>query len=342
MTETAQTLSPLQKLQQRTSFRIYFFIALACFTVSVFFFSLSQGAVNVAFSDILKAVFSFGSEPGSEIIWHVRFPRILLACLVGASLSVSGAILQAVMRNPLASPGIIGVSAGGGLGALIVIIVMPYYFNLLVPAAFAGAVITTFLIYMLAWRQGVHPMHLILAGVAVASLLSAISNSLMIMFPDRIQGTIDFMVGSLTARSWRHVNMILPYSLAGVAVSLTLARRINILMLGDDMAASLGLNVERTRVVLIALSSLLAASAVSVVGLIGFVGLIVPHMMRLIIGSDHRFLLPACIIFSPGLLMACDTLGRLIMRPVEVPAGIMMALLGAPFFLFLLSRKKAL
>ncbi|OGV54397.1 MAG: ferrichrome ABC transporter, partial [Lentisphaerae bacterium GWF2_52_8] len=237
---------------------------------------------------------------------------------------------------PLASPGIIGVSAGGGLAAMLIMIVLPQFYHLLVPGAFLGALGATLAIYILAWERGLRPMRLILAGVAVSSLLGAFINVLLISYPDRVAGVLDFMVGSLTARSWKHVQTVWPYAIAGLAGAVLMSRRLNILMLGDEAATSLGLNVERSRMILIAISSLMAAAAVSVVGLLGFVGLIVPHMMRIFVGPDYRLLIPACALFSTGLLTNCDTLGRMLRDPQELPVGIIMAVLGSPFFLYLL------
>jgi iron complex transport system permease protein len=207
------------------------------------------------------------------------------------------------------------------------------------PVAFGGALLTSLLVYLLAWRQGLRPSRLILAGVAVSSFLGAMITALMIFFPDRVHSVLGFMVGGLSARTWKHLNIILPYALLGFVLVNLMARRLNILMLGDETAGSLGLHVERTRLYFIALAALLAASAVSVAGLLGFVGLIVPHMTRLIIGSDYRFLLPAGALFGAALVMICDTLARVTLDPVEVPVGIIMALLGAPFFLFLLRSR---
>jgi len=298
------------------------------------------GSVKLPLNNIITSIISMGKAENSHIIWNIRLPRIITAILVGASLAISGTILQAVMRNPLASPGIIGVSAGAGFGATIIIIAIPAYFYYMVPAAFIGSLITSMAIYLLAWKRGVQPTHLILSGIAVASFVSSLTSSIMIAFPERIHGTVDFMIGSLNAKTWSHVKICFPYTLTGITLTLLLAKRINILSLGDDIAYSLGINVETTRLLLITISALLAASAVSVAGLLGFVGLLCPHMMRLLIGSDHKFLIPASIIFSSALLTFCDTLGRIIINPVEIPAGIIMAIIGAPFFLYLLRRKK--
>ncbi len=312
------------------------FAGLILFVVASFLLSLRVGSLRLSLAQLLEALVNHGPAVNRQIVMNIRLPRNIAAALVGICLSISGAILQGVMRNPLAAPNLIGVTAGGGLAAMIVMIVLPQLFALLIPAAFLGALSATLAIYLLAWRRGVTPLRLILAGIAVSSLLGACINALLIFFPERVSGVVDFMVGSLTARGWKHVRMLWPYTLAGVAVAFCMAQRLNILSLGDETATGLGLNVERTRFLLIAISSILAAAACSVAGLLGFVGLIVPHIMRTIIGSDHRVLLPACALFSAGLLMTCDTVGRMIMDPIEMPVGIIMAALGAPFFLYLI------
>jgi iron complex transport system permease protein len=312
---------------------------LAAFVIAAFLFSLRTGSLKLSLSETLSAIFD--SEPclNRKIIWLIRLPRNITAALVGASLALAGAILQGIMRNPLASPNIIGVSAGGGLAAVVIMILLPQYFYLLVPAAFIGSLAATLLIFLLAWNRGLHPMRLILSGVAVSSLLGAFISALMLFYPDRLTGVIDFMVGGLNARTWKHVNTLWPYTIGGIAAALLMAKRLNILALGDDAAVGLGLKVEQTRIIFIVISALLAAAAVSVAGLLGFVGLIAPHMMRMIVGSDHRYLFPASILFGAGLLMTCDTLGRIVLDPVQLPVGIIMAMLGAPFFLYLLRTK---
>lgn len=321
----------------RSGYRVLVFIILALFAVTSFLISLRFGSLKLSFTDVVRAIFiADASDINREIICMVRLPRNLTAMMAGICLSLSGAILQGVMRNPLAAPNIIGVSSGGGLAAIFIMIVIPHCYNLLVPAAFVGALAATFTIFLLAWDRGIRPMRLILSGVAVSSLLGAFISALMIFYPDRVPGILDFMVGGFNGCSWRHVNIIWPYAVFGTIAVFFMGPRLNILVLGDETATSLGLRIEQTRIILLVLSSLLAAAAVSVAGLLGFVGLIVPHTMRMIIGSDHRVLFPACVLFSSGLLLLCDTLGRVLLDPRELPVGIIMSILGAPFFLYLL------
>jgi iron complex transport system permease protein len=194
-------------------------------------------------------------------------------------------------------------------------------------------------IYILAWKNGIKPVRIILAGVAVSAFLSAGISGLLIFYSDRVNGALLWMVGGLAARSWPHVAIIAPYAAVGFVLALCSAHYLNILALGDDMAKGLGVHVEVTRVLLTAVAALLAASAVSVVGLLGFVGLVVPHMARLILGSDYRYLVPGAALLGIAIVTLSDTFARTVFAPVELPVGIIMALIGAPFFLFLLRRE---
>lgn len=310
--------------------------------IASFFFSVGNGAVKISPIGIMKSILYEKDTVNYQIIWNVRLPRTIVAALVGICLALSGAILQGVMRNPLAGPNIIGVSSGGGFFALIILILFPKYYYLVPVGAFIGALSATLFIYSLAWKEGVLPTRLVLAGVAVSSLFSAGTNGLMTFFPDRVHGVLGFMVGGLSAITWIDVRMILPCALLGILLILFLPDKLNILMLGDEVSIGLGIDVEKTRFIFIIISSLLAGSAVSVVGLLGFVGLIVPHMARLFIGSDYRYLFPGSIFFGASMVMICDTLSRVIFAPAEIPVGIIMSGLGAPFFLYLLRKKEAI
>lgn len=314
-------------------------ILIVLFIVS-FFFSLGNGAVKITPLGIIRSIIYEKDTVKYQIIWNVRLPRTIVAALVGISLSLSGAILQGIMRNPLAGPNIIGVSAGGGFFALIILILFPKYYYLVPIGAFLGALTATLFIYSLAWKQGILPTRLVLAGVAVSSLFSAGTNGLMTFYPDRVSGVLSFMVGGLSAITWKDVRMIIPYVIIGILFVLFMPNKLNILMLGDEVATGLGVSVERARFIFIILSSLLAGSAVSVVGLLGFVGLIVPHMTRLFIGSDYRYLFSGTIFLGASIVMICDTLSRILFAPAEIPVGIIMSALGAPFFLYLLRNKE--
>lgn len=319
----------------------FILILLVVLCIVSFFVSIGNGAVKISPREIVDAILFEKDTINYQVIWNVRLPRTIVAGLVGICLSLSGAILQGIMRNPLAGPNIIGVSSGGGLMALTILILFPEFYYLVPAGAFIGSLLATLFIYCLAWKDGVLPTRLILAGVAVSSLLNAGINALMTFFPDKVAGVIGFMVGGLSATTWSQVKLLFPYAVVGVFLTMLIPNKLNILMLGDEVATGLGLNVERTRFSFIVLSSLLAGSAVSVVGLLGFVGLIVPHMARLFIGSDYRYLFPACVFFGASVVILCDTLARVLFAPMEIPVGIIMSALGAPFFLYLLRRKES-
>jgi len=306
----------------------------------VLLIGISMGSLKISVVDVIKAIFFETDTLNHNIIYNVRLPRNLAAAFVGINLALAGVTLQGVMNNPLADPGIIGISSGAGLMAFVIMILFPDYTYLVPIGAFIGAVLTTFLIYTLAWKNGVSPIRLILSGVAVSAFLGAGINILMTFYPERVQGGLSFMIGGLSGKTWPDLILIWPYTLLAGVLCLLLSNQINLLQLGDEVATGLGLSVERIRTIFIILSALLAASAVSVAGLLGFVGLIVPHIARLIIGSDYRYLYPATIGLGGAVLVGCDTVARMMFDPIELPVGIIMAVFGAPFFLYLLREKK--
>lgn len=314
-------------------------IVLAAVLAVVMMLSVGYGVMEMSWIDIIRTLFSGGDSIEFQIIYNLRLPRTLLGALVGAALAVVGVILQAVMRNPLASPGIIGVSSGAGLAAVVALMIFPALSGWLIPVAFGGAFITATAVYLLAWKRGVEPVRLLLAGVAVSSLLGAMSTAIMLFNSEKVAGILDFAIGSLSTRSWPQLELVAPYIIAGLAVAVIIAPKLNILGLGDEIAVGLGMNVERMRLCFIALAALLAGAAVSVVGLLGFVGLIAPHIVRMIIGGDSKFLIPGAAIFGAVLVVGSDTAGRVVIAPEELPLGIIMALLGPPFFLWLLRRR---
>lgn len=319
--------------------RIFVLIIFAVLAVGGFMLSVGMGSVSIPLDEIITVIFGTGTSTHEQILWNIRLPRTIVAAFVGINLALSGAVLQAIMKNPLADPHIIGISSGAGLAGIIVMLVFPGYEYLVTPVAFLGAMAAAVVIYILAWKNGIRPVRIILAGVAVSAFLGAGISALMIFHSDKVHGALMWMVGGLAARSWPHVDIIYPYAVAGIILVMLGARHLNILQLGDEIAKGLGLNVELTRIVMTAIAAMLAASAVSVVGLLGFVGLIVPHAARLIIGSDYRFLLPGAALLGAAVVMFSDTFARTAFAPTELPVGILMAGLGAPFFLFLLRRE---
>ncbi|MEI7025792.1 FecCD family ABC transporter permease [Paenibacillus sp. y28] len=326
--------------QQRSRRRKFALAVAPILLLLISFYGLTYGSVPISLHDIW-AVFTGQSEPMHEkIIMNLRLPRVIIGLLVGACLAASGALLQGVMKNPLADPGIIGVSAGGGLAAIMAMIVLPQYSYLLPAAAFVGSFITALIIYGIAWDKGASPLKIILAGVAINALLGAVTNGIMVIYSDRVQAVLPWLAGGLSGRSWYHLEFMLPYAAAGLLISFLAIKPSNLLLLGDDSAQLLGQRVERQRFFIIVLSAFLAGTAVSVAGLVGFVGLVVPHAIRLILGDDYRVLLPYSILGGAMLVVLADTIARSWFDPIELPVGVLLAGLGAPFFLFLLKKRR--
>ncbi|GAB6991023.1 FecCD family ABC transporter permease [Paenibacillus pini] len=299
---------------------------------------LMSGSISIPAREVWTAIFHTSDSEARQIVWNLRLPRILTGLLAGICLAVAGAFLQGVFRNPLADPGIIGVSSGGGLAAVIVMILFPEQIAYLPITAFIGALAAAVIVYALSWKGGASPLRLILAGVAVNSLLGAAMTALMILNSEKVQAVLPWMSGSLNGRSWPHFETLLPYTVIGMIASIFLLKQANLLVLGDDAAKLLGSKVESGRLLIILLSTFLAGAAISIVGMVGFVGLVVPHIMRLLVGNDYRILLPISAIGGATLVIAADTAARSWFDPIEFPVGILLALLGAPFFLYLLRR----
>ncbi|HEY4543878.1 MAG TPA: iron ABC transporter permease [Tissierellaceae bacterium] len=325
-------------LKDTRKFKLSFVLLLFLLFIVAFLLGNAKGTLKVDVKRIFEVIKYDDATPERMVIWNIRLPRMILAALVGANLAMSGAILQGVMNNPLADPSIIGISSGAGLFGIAILVIFPQYQHLVPIAAFFGAMLAAVIIYSLAWRGGIEPIRIILAGVAVSALFGAGISGMLVFYSDRVHGALTFMNGSLSSRSWPEVFTILPYTIVGFILANIFAEKMNILILGDDIARGVGLNVELTRLGFTALAALLAASAVSVVGLLGFVGLIVPHTVRLIIGNDYKYMLPTSALLGSILLMFSDTFARTILSPVEIPVGIVMAVLGVPFFLYLLRR----
>lgn len=309
-------------------------VVLALVLIAAMIISLFLGSVFISPQELMK----------SKIFWQIRFPRVVLAALVGLLLSLSGVILQGILRNPLADPYILGISAGGAVGAAAAIafgLQAAFLGMSPVPVfAFVFSLVSVFVVYKLSSVSGkTAPETLILAGVALSAFCAAIL-SLIIIISGGLQAIYFWLLGSLSSANWVNVITIIPYAIIGAAVAYFFSKELNALLLGEEMAQTLGVDIEKTKLLLVGASSLMTAAAVSVSGLIGFVGLIVPHWIRLLIGPNHRLLIPIAALSGMILMVAADTIARTILSPLEIPIGIIMALLGAPFFLYLLRRRR--
>ncbi len=282
-------------------------------------------------------------ESYETIILLIRLPRVVLALVVGSALALAGTIFQGLFKNPMADPHIIGASAGAGLGAAIAIslgLSVSWKGLGAVPLlASAGAFLAVILVYRLARSGGVVSIpNLLLAGLALNSLLSALISLLIYFGQDQMHTIVFWLMGGLSGRYWNYVFYTLPYLLAGLAVAVYYARDLNLMLLGEETAHNLGVEVEKVKAVLLLVASVLTGAAVAASGMIGFVGLIVPHVARILVGPDHRLLVPVSILSGAILLLGADILARTVLAPVELPLGVVTALFGAPFFIMLLRR----
>lgn len=314
--------------------------------------AVGVGAVDVPPARILRLALAVllgrgapaGEDPEAVIVVQIRLPRVLLANLVGAALAIAGAAFQGMFRNPMADPYVVGVSSGAALGAVLALLLslrLDFLGLGAVPVlAFGTAVATTALVYALARVDGRVPVAgLLLAGIAVASFMGAMVGLVVYLSGERLRPVVFWLLGSLAGASWADVLVLLPYLLLGLAVLGWHARALNALLLGEEQAHYLGVDVERAKRWVVAAGALLTAAAVSVSGTIGFVGLLVPHAVRLLAGPDHRLLIPATALGGGLLLVACDAVARTALAPAELPVGIVTALLGGPFFLWVLRRR---
>ena len=327
-----------RKLRQTKTYKLTMIALLACLCVISTLVCVAVGSVEYTIQQVMEALFSEEAE-ARLIIWNIRFPRVLCGGIVGICLSLAGCILQGVMRNHMASPTTIGVTSGASFVGYMMLIVFPQYYHMLPIGSILGSFVTTMVIYGLAYDRGVSPVKMILSGMAVSAVFGAFNDIIKIFFSERLADATSFMVGSLNGVSWADFKMVIPYVGVGLFVCLLLPSKMNILMLGDEMANTLGLRVERFRMFLIMVSSLLAGTSIAVAGMISFVGLIVPHIARLIIGSDYKYLFPTSILMGYSFVVICDTVGRVILPVGNLSVSVVLSFIGAPFFLYLLRKK---
>ena len=303
-------------------------------TVGAFF----AGAARVRGEDFL-ALLRGEFTTGASILYYVRLPRIVAALFTGAALAVAGALIQTLLGNPIAGPNIIGVNAGAGLGAAIFCVLAPTAAAALPAAAFVGALAAVLTVWTIARLTGASRVTIILAGVAINSLIGAITDGIETIWPDTILARAQFRIGGLKALSTQVLVPACILIALALLVAFLMHNELDLLALGDETAASLGLAVRRCRLSLLLCSALLAGAAVSVAGLVGFVGLLVPHAARFFTGSEAKRMLPLSAVWGAGLMLVCDTLARVLFAPYELPVGVILSVLGAPGFLWLLLRR---
>ncbi len=290
--------------------------------------SLFMGAVNLNLEDIIN---------GSPIFWEIRLPRVISAFSVGAGLSISGAVLQAIFRNPLADPYLLGISSGAAVGASLGILLgLSWGVG---GCSFVGALLSLFFVYRIALKEGfLSTEGLLLAGVAVNALLSAVLGFLLYLVGRSIHGVLFWLWGNLSLSSWETLLKVLPLIILSTLVILRYSNELNVMLWGDEHAVQMGVDVSRVKKIVVVFASLATASSVASSGIIGFVGLVIPHMIRISLGPDHRILLPVSALLGGAVLVIADLLARELISPAEIPVGIITALGGAPFFIFLLKK----
>ncbi|MEK8128078.1 iron ABC transporter permease [Paenibacillus filicis] len=324
------------------------FAVLAALIVLVFILSMNTGSIKLTPTEVFKTLFGSGTAKQHLILFEFRLPRIVISVLIGAGLAVSGCILQGLTRNALADPGILGINAGAGLMVVLFIMFFPsdkaspiFFLPFL---ALLGAGATAAIIFALSYvkHKGISPIRMVLSGIAVAAGIAAAMIILTIKLdPNKYQFVAIWLAGSIWGTSWKFVVVLLPWLIVLLPFALYKARTLNVMNMGDMTAVGLGTRVSRERLLLLLTAVALAGSCVAVGGAIGFVGLIGPHLARQLVGSRHQFLIPASALVGSLLLLVADLIGRVILQPSEIPTGIVVAVIGAPYFLYLLARSKA-
>jgi iron complex transport system permease protein len=300
---------------------------------------ISLGSERLSLAEVWRGLTNSDHSSERIIVWDLRLPRVILAVLVGANLAVAGALLQGVTRNPLADPHLLGISAGSGVvGAILLVRSVDIGLEAKVALSILGGLVGGAFIYAMAWRGGVSPTRLTLAGVAVSFLLISMTTAILASSRLFAQQSLNFVGGSLFARGWDDLSAVWPYTVVGLLLALGASASLNIMALGEDAAAELGVRTGLVRAIAVVLAVVLSGAAVSVAGLMGFVGLIIPHIARVLVGQDYRYVIVASALLGAILLVGSDTLARNILGETELPAGVVTAGIGAPFFLFLLRQ----
>lgn len=321
-----------------SAFRTVFaFVVITFLIIVTFVFSLVHGSIEIGMIDIWRSILGDVSE-NAQIVYDVRLPRLIIAVTVGAGLAVSGTLLQAVMKNPLTDPGIIGISSAAALAAAVVSGFFPMLFYSIPLVALVGGVLAYILIYTIAWDGGTEPVRLILVGVALNLIFMAFIQGIAAFSGGgaNLTQTQSIINGSITQKTWADVRLLVSYTSCALIFAFAVFKKCNLLLLDDRTARGLGVNVDRDRFIVAMIGIVLASVATSIVGPIGFVGLLVPHMGRMIVGTGNGVLIPFSALAGGWLLLFSDTIGRTIAYPYEIPAAILMSIIGGPFFIVLL------
>ncbi|MCK9858449.1 iron ABC transporter permease [Paenibacillus sp. ATY16] len=313
------------------------FAVILLLLLGVTFWSMTTGSIKVGFIELIDGLLN-GNNEEVAVVRDLRLPRIMVSMLSGAALAVSGALLQAVMRNPLADAGVIGISSGAGFVSVLMVTIFPAMFFWMPIFSIAGGVLAFLLVYSLSWKSGLNPMRTLLVGVAINATFTGLGQSFNYRGSYAVTSVNQAISSIFTMKTWTDVQVLGLYGSIGLLLSLLVIPWCNMLSLQDKTAGSLGLNVARARIVISIIAVLLASVATAVGGLILFVGLLIPHISRLLIGSDHKALIPFSALAGALLILSADTIGRTVLAPTEIPASIIMTVIGGPFLVFMLRK----
>lgn len=325
-----------KKKKARTAFC---FLVMAVLLVGLIFVSVNLGSLQVTLPQLFRGLFIERIEKVA-VIYDLRFPRIIISLTSGAAVAVSGVLFQAILKNPLADPGIIGISGGAGFAAVLVTAFLPTLYFVIPLFAFAGGGLAFFLVYSLSWKGGLSPLRIILTGVAVSAMFTGLTDALNSMTGGNSSGVAAIVEGNITQKTWNDVQTLVPYVLIGLILSLFFAKTCNLMLLEDKTVRGLGINVNLMRIMISLAAVLLAGISTAVAGSISFLGLIVPHIGRIMVGSDHRILIPFSMLAGAFIFLLADTIGRTVAVPYEISASVIMSMIGGPFFIILLRRSK--
>ncbi|MCG7409448.1 iron ABC transporter permease [Paenibacillus sp. ACRRX] len=329
-------------LNPHTAKYTFMFIALSFIVVALSLVSLSLGGVGVPLEEVFASLAGRNMEASNLIIMQFRLPRIVAAILIGAALAAAGALLQGVIRNPLASPDLLGITGGASVAVVAFMTFVTGYSIHWVPfIAIGGALVTATINYVLAWKKGVSPFRLVLIGIGISTAMGALTTFLLISGPAYLAAQVlNWMTGSIYGTNWSYVEMLWPWVAVFIPLSLLLAKELNVQSLGEDVARGLGSRIQLSRMILLFYSVALAGAAVGVAGTISFIGLMAPHIARRIVGNSYKIIIPVSAFIGAIILLLADLAGRMLFQPLDIPAGVFTAGIGAPFFMYLLFKRK--
>lgn len=317
--------------------KVISFVTVAVLLILVTIYSVTTGSIEISLLELIKGI-STGTNEDVQVIKDLRLPRIIIALFAGAALSVSGVLLQAVMKNPLADPGIIGVSSGAGFMSILMVSIFPALYFYMPLFSFIGGAFAFYLVYTFSWKSGLNPLRMILVGVAINAVFTGLSQVFDYRGSYTVASVNPVTTSTLFMKNWNDVEVMVIYGSIGLVLAFLLYSSCNYLALGDKTAKNLGININRTRLLVSVVAVLLASIATAIAGMFAFIGLLIPHIGRMLVGTDHKLLIPFCALAGGLLTLTADTLGRVIIAPNEIPASILVAVIGGPFLILLIRK----